>query len=92
MKTEAKSDAASKQLEPVKSAENTNISQDGNTTKYSTVPNEYSKIHGVLNASNEPDNALYNEMRVAIHHPDENSIQYQGGHNSKISILYPSKS
>ena len=74
MKTEAKSDVASKQLKDVKSAENTNISQDGNTTKYSTVPNEYSKIHGVLNASNESDNSLCNEMSVAIH-PDENSIQ-----------------
>ena len=74
MKTEAKSDVASKQLKHVRRAENTNISQDGNTTKYSTVPNEYNKIQSVLNTSNEPDNSLCNEMRVAIH-PDENSIQ-----------------
>ena len=75
MKAEANSDVASKQLEHVKSVENTNIGQNGNTTKYSAVPNEYRKIHGVLNASNEPDNALCNEMRCAAIHPDENSIQ-----------------
>ena len=74
MKAEAKSDVPSEQLKHVMSAVNTSISQDGNPSKYSTVPNEYSKIHGVLNASNEPDNSLCNEMSVAIH-PDENSIQ-----------------
>ena len=74
MKDEAKSDVPPKQLKHVKSAVNTSISQDGNPSKYSTVPNEYSMIQGVSNTSNEPDNSFCNKMSVVIH-PDENSIQ-----------------
>ena len=74
MKAEAKSDIASKKLKHVKSEVNTNINQDGNAKKYSTVPNEYSNVQSVSNTSNEQDNSLCDEMSVAIH-PDENSIQ-----------------
>ena len=74
MTAEAKSDVPSEKLKHVKSAVNTSISQDGNTSKYSTVPNECSKIQGVSNTSNEPDNSCCNKMSVVIH-PDENSIQ-----------------
>ena len=74
VKDEATSEVASIELKNAKSTVNTNISLDGNPTKYSTVPNEYSRIQSVSNASNELDNSLCDEMSVAID-PDENSKQ-----------------